>query len=248
MSSSIQSAAQGEKIRVLLVDDDEQIQESLKQAIEQDPAMDLLRQCFSVVEALAALDQLEPDVAFIDLGLPDGHGLELIKHIQQHLPDCEIMVLTVLADESHVIACIEAGATGYLTKDTRIPEIVERLKQLRAGGSPISPLIARRLLNQFRGTLSSQPQGSENARGSTPNAGLSQPESGGFTPLSDREQEVLEMVAKGFMQAEIASMMGVSINTVSTYVKRIYKKLAVNSRTSAVHRASELGLISFRDF
>jgi len=246
--SIIKSEVQGKTIRVLLVDDDEQIQENLKQAIEHDPALSLLRQCYSVGEALAALEELEPDVALIDLRLPDGNGLDLIRNIQQHLPDCEIMVLTVLADECHVIACIEAGATGYLTKDTRITEIVERLKQLRAGGSPISPLIARRLLNQFRGSLSSQPQGDENAWAGAPDAGLSQVESGEFTPLSDREQEVLEMVAKGFMQAEIASMLGVSINTVSTYVKRIYKKLAVNSRTSAVHRASELGLISFRDF
>jgi DNA-binding NarL/FixJ family response regulator len=246
--SIIKSEVQGKTIRVLLVDDDEQIQENLKQAIEHDPALSLLGQCYSVGEALAALEELEPDVALIDLRLPDGNGLDLIKYIHLQVPDCESMVLTVLADECHVIACIEAGATGYLTKDTRITEIVERLKQLRAGGSPISPLIARRLLNQFRGSLSSQPQGDENAWAGAPDAGLSQVESGEFTPLSDREQEVLEMVAKGFMQAEIASMLGVSINTVSTYVKRIYKKLAVNSRTSAVHRASELGLISFRDF
>lgn len=244
MSSFIQSGARENAIRVLLVDDDEQIQESLKQAIDMDPALQLMGQCYSLAQALQALDEFKPDVALIDLGLPDGNGLDLIRHIQEHLPDCESMVLTVLADESHVIACIEAGATGYLTKDTRITEIVERLKQLRAGGSPISPLIARRLLNRFR-----HPVIHHQTTGSAPQT-LAPPhfETGEFTPLSDREQEVLEMVAKGFMQAEIASMMGVSINTVSTYVKRIYRKLAVNSRTSAVHRASELGLISFRDF
>jgi DNA-binding NarL/FixJ family response regulator len=241
--SIIQSEVRGKTIRVLLVDDDEQLQDSLKQAIELDPALTLLGQCHSLSEAFAALDELQPDVALIDLGLPDGNGLALIKHIHEHVPNCESMVLTVLSDESHVIACIEAGATGYLTKDTRPPEVLERLKQLRAGGSPISPLIARRLLNRFRGVFTSEALGAT-AEG-TP---LEKPETIEFTPLSDREQEVLEMVAKGFMQAEIASMMGVSINTVSTYVKRIYKKLAVNSRTSAVHRASELGLISFRDF
>ena len=235
-------------IRVMLVDDDEQIQQALKAAIETHPELKLLGQAYTLKEAMLLVPSLKPDVVLVDLGLPDGSGLELITHIHQHMPNCESMVLTVFGDESHVISSIEAGATGYLTKDTRITEIVERLKQLRAGGSPISPLIARRLLNQFRGSLSSQPQGDENAWAGAPDAGLSQVESGEFTPLSDREQEVLEMVAKGFMQAEIASMLGVSINTVSTYVKRIYKKLAVNSRTSAVHRASELGLISFRDF
>lgn len=248
MSSFIESDAQGKKFQVLLVDDDDQLQEGLKQAIDQDHNLNLVGQCYSVGEALAALVAIKPDAVLVDLGLPDGSGLDLIQHIHQHLPDCEIIVLTVLADECHVIACIEAGATGYLTKDTRIAEIVEHLKQLRAGGSAISPLIARRLLNQFRGNLSSRPPGKGNAWADTPSAGVSQIESGEVTPLSDREQEVLEMVAKGFMQAEIANMLGVSTNTVSTYFKRIYKKLAVNSRTSAVHRASELGLIRFRNF
>lgn len=243
MNTLIESETRPKAIQVLLIDDDEQIQESLKQAIDTDPALQLMGQCYSMAQALLALDKFKPDVALIDLGLPDGNGLDLIKYIHLQVPDCESMVLTVLADESHVIACIEAGATGYLTKDTRTTEIVERLKQLKAGGSPISPLIARRLLNRFRGVFTSEALGAT-AKG-TP---LEKPETIEFTPLSEREQEVLEMVAKGFMQAEIASMMGVSINTVSTYVKRIYKKLAVNSRTSAVHRASELGLISFRDF
>jgi len=241
MSSLFESETRTQPIRVLLVDDDEQIQENLKQAIKQDDRLELLGQCHSLGEALAALEELKPDVALVDLGLPDGNGLDLIKHIHQHRPDCESMVLTVLADEGHVIACIEAGATGYLTKDTHIPDIVERLKQLRAGGSPISPLIARRLLNRFRGTLAPiEPSlhGMELAPGRHKD----------IPPLSEREREVLELVAKGFMQAEIAAMMGLSINTVSTYVKRIYKKLAVNSRTSAVHKASALGLISLKEF
>jgi DNA-binding NarL/FixJ family response regulator len=222
------------EIRVLLVDDDVQIQHALRLAIETHPELKLLGQAYTLKEAMSLVELHQPDVVLVDLGLPDGSGLTLINHIHQNLPGCESMVLTVFGDESHVISSIEAGATGYLTKDTRTSDILDRLKQLRAGGSPISPVIARGLLNRFRNSQ-------------TEALPVAKPASGPFTPLSEREQQVLEMVAKGFMQAEIADILGVSINTVSTYIKRIYKKLAVNSRTSAVHRANALGLINLRD-
>jgi len=228
-------------IRVMLVDDDEQIQQALRAAIEIHPELKLVGQAFTLKEAMQTLPKLMPDVVLVDLGLPDGSGLEVIAHIHHHMPNCESMVLTVFGDESHVISSIEAGATGYLTKDTRTAEILDRLKQLRAGGSPISPVIARRLLKRFRATAS---HSAEQGTASLPAGKTIDME---FTPLSDREQQVLEMVAKGFMQAEIAEILGVSINTVSTFIKRIYKKLAVNSRTGAVHRANALGLINLKD-
>lgn len=223
-------------IRVMLVDDDERIQQALRLAIETHPELNLVGQAYTLKEAIAVVEELQPEVVLVDLGLPDGSGLELIAHIHQHMPGCESMVLTVFGDESHVISSIEAGATGYLTKDTRTANILDRLKQLRAGGSPISPVIARRLLNRFRGVATPDQL-------PTSKTAMNQE----FTPLSEREQQVLEMVAKGFMQAEIADILGVSINTISTYIKRIYKKLAVNSRTSAVHRANALGLINLKD-
>jgi DNA-binding NarL/FixJ family response regulator len=223
-------------IRVMLVDDDDRIQQALRQAIETHPELNLVGQAYTLKDALAVVGELQPELVLVDLGLPDGSGLELIAHIHQHMPGCESMVLTVFGDESHVISSIEAGATGYLTKDTRTADILDRLKQLRAGGSPISPVIARRLLNRFRGVATPDQL-------PTSKTAMNQE----FTPLSEREQQVLEMVAKGFMQAEIADILGVSINTISTYIKRIYKKLAVNSRTSAVHRANALGLINLKD-
>ena len=228
-------------IRLMLVDDDEQIQHALRAAIETHPELKLVGQAYTLREAMEAVPKLKPDVVLVDLGLPDGSGLELIAHIHQHMPNCESMVLTVFGDESHVISSIEAGATGYLTKDTRTAEILERLKQLRAGGSPISPVIARRLLNRFRATA---PHAAEQLSEELPTGNTGSLE---FTPLSDRELQVLEMVAKGFMQAEISEILGVSITTVSTFIKRIYKKLAVNSRTGAVHRANALGLINLKD-
>jgi DNA-binding NarL/FixJ family response regulator len=223
-------------IRVFMVDDDLQIHTTLAKAMEDHPEFELVGQAFNLTEGLQGLAQCTPDVLLVDLGLPDGSGLQLIEYAQQQLPGCEIMVLTVFGDEASFISCIEAGATGYLTKDTHTHDILDRLKQLRAGGSPISPLIARRLLHRFRTGLASPPT---NTR--------IKPENATFTALSEREQQVLEMVAKGFMQAEIAEIMGVSVNTVSTFIKRIYKKLSVNSRTSAVHRANALGLINLKD-
>ncbi len=224
-------------IRVYMVDDDPVVHTNLGEAIGAHPDLALIGRAYSVAEGLRGLGQCEPDVLLVDLGLPDGSGIELIEHAQQHLPECESMVLTVFGDEAHIIASIEAGATGYLTKDTRAEEILDRLRQLRAGGSPISPMIARRLLHRFR---SKQDQPTL-APSSNKTAGEPCP------ALSEREQQVLEMVAKGFMQAEIAGIMGVSVNTVSTFIKRIYKKLSVNSRTSAVHRANALGLINLKD-
>lgn len=227
MPAELQTNRGDSPIRVCVIDDDTRIQAKLKAAIESRNELEFVGAAFGMAEGLELLKTCEPHVALVDLGLGDGSGLEIIRHIHQNMPDCESLVLTVFGDESHVLASVEAGATGYLTKDTQIEDIVERLKLLRGGGSPISPVIARQLLRRFRKS-DNTPKIAETDQ-----------------TLSERETEVLEMVSKGFMQAEIADLMGVSVNTVSTYVKRIYKKLAVNSRLSAIHRARELGIINY---
>lgn len=218
-------------IRVCIIDDDENIRQALKEAFEKRPELQLVGCASSVAEGFALLERTQPDIALIDLGLGQDSGLVLIAHIHQHMPTCESLVFTVFGDESHVMTSIEAGATGYITKDTHISEIIKRLELMRQGGSPISPVIARQLLNRFRQPAAS---GQEVSPHKASEAVL----------LSEREKEVLEMVSRGFMQSEIAEIMGVSTNTISTYVKRMYKKLAVNSRIGAINKARELGLIS----
>ncbi|MDH4396129.1 MAG: response regulator transcription factor [Limnobacter sp.] len=218
-------------IRVCIIDDDEKIRSALKEAFENCPELSLVGCATTVAEGFELLERTQPDIALIDLGLGPESGLTLIAHIHQHMPHCESLVFTVFGDEAHVITSIEAGATGYITKDTHISEIIKRLELMRQGGSPISPIIARQLLNRFRQNPMPGPQ---TGADKTQDSGL----------LSDREKEVLEMVSRGFMQSEIAEMMGVSTNTISTYVKRMYKKLAVNSRIGAINKARELGLIS----
>ncbi len=226
-------------IRIFMVDDDPAVHSRLDKAIEAHPNIALIGRAFGVAEGIQGLAKCTPDVLLVDLGLPDGSGIELIEYVQKYLPNCESMVLTVLGDDAHILSSIEAGATGYLTKDTSAGEILDMLEQLRAGGSPISPMIARRLLHGFRNKLE-QPAPRRISQRTADDAK-------NYPALSEREQQVLEMVAKGFMQAEIAGIMGVSVNTVSTFIKRIYKKLAVTSRTSAVHRANALGLINLKD-
>ena len=150
-------------------------------------------------------------------------GIEIIRETARRYPDTDIMVVTMFGDEEHVLASIEAGATGYLLKDSLPEELIDLIKELRAGGSPISPIIARQLLKKLR------PPGSvpEAARiGST---------------LSARESEILSIIAKGFSFAEIARLLAISPHTVTTYVKKIYQKLAVHSRGEAVYEASRTG-------
>ena len=140
------------------------------------------------------------------------------------------MVVTVFGDEEHIVASVQAGATGYILKDSLPEEFVALIEQLRAGGSPISPLIARKLLKRFK----TQPPAAQRL----PASGVP-PES----DLSPRESEVLSLIAKGFSFAEIARLLVVSPHTVTAHVKRIYQKLAVHSRGEAVYEANQLGLL-----
>ena len=173
---------------------------------------------------LQLLEKEPADVLVVDLGLPDGSGIELIHAARRVWRDCEVMVATVFGDEAHVIAAIEAGATGYLLKDSRQTALVDEIRSLRAGGSPISPLIARRLLVRFAAPLRGEP---------TPNPSSN---------LSKREEVVLDFVTRGFNQSEVAERLQVSVNTVRTYIRRIYVKLGVRTRSDAIIAARQLGL------
>lgn len=213
-------------LRIMIVEDDPIFLNRFCKIIASDPDMELfaaLRDGKSARETLA-LDA--PDVLVIDLGLPDISGIEIIRETAQRHPKTDIMVVTVFGDEAHVIASIEAGATGYLLKDSLPNEFIDLIKQLHAGGSPVSPMIARQLLKKFR------PADSANATPISENRNL-----------SGRETEILSLIAKGFSFGEIAALLEISPHTVTTYVKKIYQKLAVHSRGEAVYEATKMGLI-----
>ena len=218
------------KLRVLIVDDDPAVLQPFVAAVEAAQDMQVVGQAATLAAGLHLLRNTRPDVLLVDLGLPDGDGTALIAEAARSLPDCEAMVVTVFGDEAHVLAAIEAGATGYLLKDASRTEIVEQLRVLKAGGSPISAVIARQMLR--RSTTWAQSRRS-----------AAEPAMDGDANLSPREREVLQLCAKGYSYEEIAPMLAVSRHTVTTFVKRIYRKLQVHSRTEAVYEGRKRGWV-----
>lgn len=215
-----------QRVGVLLVEDDPTFFEAMRRAVELAPDLRLLGAATTLAEGRALVEGTSPDVLLVDLGLPDGNGIDLIRLARARHPDCDAMVITVFGDESHVIQSIEAGASGYLLKDAGADDVAEQIRRLHAGGSPISPVIARRLLARFQAAA-------------VPADAPGPPRA----DLSSRELEVLGLITKGFTFDEIARLLAVSPHTVSTYVKRIYGKLQVGSKTEAVYEARKLGLV-----
>jgi DNA-binding NarL/FixJ family response regulator len=214
--------------RVLVVEDDPPTRRHLARAIEAHPELDLVRAAGSVAEGRAALSEYLPDVLLTDLGLPDGSGIELIRATREVAPKTVAMAVTALGDEKTVIAAIEAGAAGYLLKDGTHDEIGGSVMELVAGGSPISPSIARHVLRRLH-----RPEDAPEEAGAESDA----------PTLTSREHEVLTLIAKGFSFPEIAGLLKISAHTVTTHVRHIYEKLEVNSRGSAVYEAVNLGII-----
>jgi DNA-binding NarL/FixJ family response regulator len=209
---------------VLLVEDDEHTRARLARAVTAHPALTLLAAVGSCREARRVLAEARPDVLLTDLGLPDGEGVELIREVRRPGWSTAPMVITVFGDEKHVVTAIEAGALGYLLKDGSADYIGASILEMLAGGSPMSPPIARSVLKRFRAM----------DRAAVP---AEQPR------LTDREGEVLRLIVKGFSYAESARLLGVSQHTVTTHVRAIYEKLEVHSRGEAVYEALQLGLV-----
>lgn len=220
-------------ITVLVVEDDAVTRRSLCMAIESEPALQLKGACDSLKSALTALDSGPYDLLLTDLGLPDGSGLEIIRACAQRYPDCDIMVLTMSSDEDQVLACIEAGAAGYVLKNAGRQNIVRALLDLHCGGSPISPLIARKVLERMRSDAKPVP---------VPEIAL---DAEPAVSLTKREGAILELIARGDSYAEVAQILSVSVGTVQTHVKNIYAKLSVHSRGEAVYEAQRRGLLQF---
>lgn len=219
--------------RILLVEDDAPTRNHLARAIEANRRLSLIGAAGSCSEAQAMLGREVPDVLVTDLGLPDGDGHALIREVTRASPEALAMVITVFGDEQSLVAAIEAGATGYLLKSTPVDEVADAILELLAGGSPISAPIARYLLQRFQRPA--------------PDRGAAEQEAAAarndLPELTNRELDVLRLVAKGFQFSEIAEVLGISPNTVTTHVRHIYRKLDVHSRGAAVHEAMSLGII-----
>lgn len=211
-------------IRTAIIEDDLAIIERLQNAIESCDDVQIIAIAHNASDGMALITAGGFDVLLCDIGLPDGNGIDLIRAASKNYPDSDIIVITIFADQSKVLSSIKAGARGYILKDEKLDDCVSYIRDIQKGGSPISPMIARQLLRQLR-----------------PNTDVVE------TPLANslsaREAEVLNLLARGFTYAEISGFLSISVQTVGTYVKRLYNKLEVKSRSEAVFEASSRGII-----
>ncbi len=216
-------------ISVLLVEDDAEVRRRFEDTINRDPAMTVAGCAATKFEAQRLIEKLRFDVMVIDLGLPDGSGIDLINLANRLHPTADVMVITVYGDEQHVVRSIQAGATGYILKEAESSDITGQIKLLRGGGSPVSPSVARsvlRALQSHTGGLGSTVQNAEPS------------------PLSARETEILHLLAKGMSFNEIGDILTISPHTVTAHIKKIYRKLQVHSRGEAVYEAGQMGLLN----
>jgi DNA-binding NarL/FixJ family response regulator len=232
--------------RVLVVEDDPQMRGFFVSSVERCPDLCLAASVGTVAAATAWLDDdaNTVDVLLVDLGLPDGSGLAVIRHAVRLHPRCEPLVISMFGDDDNVLASIEAGALGYIHKDSRPEDMSRTILDMLAGASPISPMIARRVLTKYRSDQASRvaspaptPQSDTPMPGSDPDVAPQR------SLLSPREHDVLALIARGFTYAEIARLQSVTVHTVQTHVKNLYAKLAVNSGSEAVFEASRMGLL-----
>jgi len=223
---------------ILIVEDDPQMRDFFAASVERSSQLSLAGCVGTLAEARAWLDDPAHavDVLLVDLGLPDGSGLDVIRHAVGLHPACESLVISMFGDEDNVLASIEAGALGYIHKDSTPDDIASTILEMKSGASPISPMIARRVLSKYMSLRD----------GRAAPAPVPEPAAVAQAKplLSTREHEVLELIARGFSYADIARLQTVSVHTVQTHIKNLYRKLAVRSRGEAVFEATQLGLLA----
>jgi len=216
-------------VRVLVVEDDAVTRTALALCIEAESTLSLVGAFDAMQPALEWMQGGTMDVLLTDLGLPDGSGIDIIRACRRLHPQCDIMVLTMSANEADVLACIEAGASGYLLKDGPRNDIARSVLSMREGGAPMSPAIARMVLDRIRSAKPVPVAGERKARA--------------VNRLTKREKTILDLIARGDTYGNIAAMLSVSVGTVQTHIKSIYSKLSVHSRGEAVFEAQRRGLL-----
>ena len=207
-------------IAVAIVEDDVPAREILAGWIRNTDGFRCVGEFDDAETALAKLPQEKPSVVLFDINLPGMNGIECVRKLKPRLPDTQFVMVTVYEDANHIFNALSAGASGYLLKQTRRNELIDALKDVHAGGSPMSSQIARKVVQNFY-------------RNETQTNGET-------VELSPREREVLELLARGYLYKEIAEMLQIGVQTVNTYIRRIYEKLHVRSRAQAVAKYAHL--------
>jgi DNA-binding NarL/FixJ family response regulator len=217
-------------IEVALVDDDLHYRDMFACAVQDHPEMALVHVADRGLDMLGWLQDHQPDVLLVDLGLPDVPGLEVVKFGAMRWPQMNMAVVTLFSDEPHVMACLEAGAMGYILKQSPALDVSATILDIASGGSPMSPFIARYVLQRLRRSEKTE---------TAPLKIEQEP-----AILTVRELSILDYVARGFRVSEVAQLLGIQASTVSSHLKSIYSKLAVHSKTEAVYEAVRMGWIA----
>ena len=205
---------------ILVLEDHKVVRKALVEIVQQVYGAAVVTETELCAQALQAVQRDTFDVAIVDLGLPDGNGIDVIRALRQASPAAEIIVATIFDDNTNLFDAMRAGATGYLLKESLKEELIAGLEGLRDGRPALSPSVMRRLISSMHESPDSS-----------------------ATPLTPREQEVLKLIAKGLNRTDVAELLGLSKFTVSDYIKTIYRKLDVSSRAEATLEAEKLGLI-----
>ena len=222
--------AENQQIKVIFVENDPNVRLRLQRAISGLADIHEIGSAATYREADALVSQFKFQMLIVDLDLPDGFGLDLIRRTAANMPEVDIMVLANANDDPHVVSAIESGATGYVLKTEIENSLVSAIRLLAAGGSPVSPEVAQSVLRALRTYTTHTIE--KTTAPIQPN------------PLSERETEILQLLAKGMSFNEIGDILTISPHTVTAHIKKIYRKLQVHSRGEAVYEAAQMGLIS----
>jgi DNA-binding NarL/FixJ family response regulator len=200
-------------IRICIVDDSAEVRESVAEFMAGSPNFECVGAFESAEDALKGIPALQPAVVLMDINLPEMSGIQCVRKLKDKMPTLQVMMLTVYENSERIFEALSAGACGYMLKSTSPEQLLEAIKDMCNGGSPMSSHIARKVVQAFHPTSQTAPL---------------------ITELSPREQQVLQLLSEGFPYKQIATQLELSIGTIRTYIRSIYEKLHVNSRTEAV--------------
>ncbi|MEI6197991.1 MAG: response regulator transcription factor [Verrucomicrobiota bacterium] len=204
-------------ISVSIVEDNDKLRGTLSKVIGRAEGFHFVSDYANAEDAVADLPKAKPDVVLMDINLPGMNGVECVRKLKTLMPQLQVMMLTVYEDTENIFNALAAGANGYMLKRTPTKELIEAVREVHRGGSPMTTNIARLVVQSFQKSAAPAP-----ATG------------GDLAELSEREQQVLDLLAQGLIYKEIAEKLGISYETVHTYIRRIYEKLQVRTRTEAV--------------
>jgi DNA-binding NarL/FixJ family response regulator len=210
------------KIRVLLADDHLIVRAGIRQLLEAAGDLQVIAEAGDGEEAQALIQKHKPDVAVLDIQMPKASGIEVTRWVRAHVPEVGVLILTAYNDDPYVMAVLQAGANGYVLKTAGTDELIQAVRDVNEGKSALDPSITRKLMSSL----------------------FKQPEKAAVEPLTDREQDVLRLAAKGFTNKAIGVQLAISDRTVQGHLAHIFAKLQASSRTEAVMRAVALGWIA----